>query len=123
MTWDQVIDRIAFCRTAVKETSSAVTGPASPRRRRPRTAAASLSSAVAALARTSWVAVSQAQNSWTASRGVPERSTGPEVRSPAPAMVALSCPNVVSDADQRVADLPSAGVVVVQQRGGQRAGL
>ena len=55
----------------------------------------------AALARTSWVAVIQAQNSWMTSRGVPDRSTGPDVRSPAPAMVVLSSPNVVSDAGQR----------------------
>jgi hypothetical protein len=32
------------------------------------------------------------------SRGDPERSTGPLVRLPAPAIVALSSPNVVSDA-------------------------
>jgi len=35
------------------------------------------------------------------SRGVPERSTGPDVRFPAPVMVVLSSPNVVSDAGQR----------------------
>ena len=54
--------------------------------------------AAAALARTSWVAVSQAQASWMTRRGEPERSTGPEVRFPAPVMVVLSSPNVVSDA-------------------------
>ena len=32
------------------------------------------------------------------SRGQPDRSTGPEVRFPAPVIVALSSPNVVSDA-------------------------
>jgi hypothetical protein len=47
------------------------------------------------------VAVIQAQNSPMTSRGEAERSTGPEVRSPAPVMVVLSSPNVVSDAGQR----------------------
>jgi hypothetical protein len=41
------------------------------------------------------------QNSCMTRRGEPERSTGPDVRSPAPAMVALSSPNVVSDALHR----------------------
>ena len=36
------------------------------------------------------------------SRGDPDRRTGPEVRFPAPAMVVLSSPNVVSDALHRV---------------------
>ena len=68
------------------------------RRRRARAAAASVRSAAASLARTSWVAVSQAQASWMTSRGEPDRRTGPEVRFPAPAIVDLSSPNVVSDA-------------------------
>ena len=59
---------------------------------------ASLRSAAASLARTSWVAVSQAQASWMTRRGEPERRTGPEVRFPAPVIVVLSSPNVVSDA-------------------------
>jgi hypothetical protein len=101
VTWDQVIDRIAWCRVVVKEIWPAVTGPLSLRRVAARAAAASLSRAAAALARTSWVAVSQAQNSWMTRRGEPERSTGPEVRSPAPVMVVLSSPNVVSDAGHR----------------------
>ena len=95
------MERIAWCRAAVKDSSSAVTGAWSLRRRA-RAAACSLRSAAAALARTSWVAVSQAQASWMTSRGDPERRTGPLVRFPAPVMVALSSPNVVSDALHRV---------------------
>ena len=91
------MDRMAWCQTAVKDSSSAVTGAASFRRRA-RAAACSLRSAAAALARISWVAVSQAQASWMTSRGHPDRSTGPEVRFPAPVIVALSSPKVVSDA-------------------------
>ena len=67
-------------------------------RRRARTAASSLRSVAASLARTSWAAVSQAQASCSTSCGQPDRSTGPEVRSPAPAIVVLFSPNVVSDA-------------------------
>jgi len=48
------------------------------------------------------VAVSQAQASWMARRGDPDRSTGPDVRFPAPVIVVLSSPNVVSDALHRV---------------------
>ena len=95
------MDRIAWWRPAVKDSSSAVTG-ALFLRRRARAAAASLRSAAAALARTSWVAVSQAQASWMTSRGEPERRTGPLVRFPAPVIVVLSSPNVVSDALHRV---------------------
>ena len=91
------MDRIAWWRTAVKDSSSAVTGPPFVRRRA-RAAAASLRRAAAALARTSWVAVSQAQASWMTRRGDPDRSTGPDVRFPAPVMAVLSSPNVVSDA-------------------------
>jgi len=47
------------------------------------------------------VAVSQAQASEMTRRGDPERSTGPDVRFPAPVIVALSSPNVVSDALHR----------------------
>jgi hypothetical protein len=47
------------------------------------------------------VAVIQARNSWMTSRGEPGRSTGPDVRSPAPTIVVLSSPKVVSDAGQR----------------------
>src|SRR6266700_3754229 len=101
VTWEDVIDRIVWRQTAVKDSSSAVTGALSFRRRA-RAAAASLRRAVAALARTSWVAVSQAQASEMTSCVDAERSTGPEVRSPAPAMVALSSPKVVSDALHRV---------------------
>ena len=81
----------------MKDSSSAVTGAASLRRRA-RAAACSLRSAAASLARVSWVAVSQAQASEMTSRGEPERRTGPEVRFPAPVIVVLSSPNVVSDA-------------------------
>ena len=62
----------------------------------------SLRSAAASLARTSWVPASQAQASWMTRRGEPERRTGPEVRFPAPVIVVLSSPNVVSDALHRV---------------------
>ncbi|HET9975539.1 MAG TPA: hypothetical protein VFQ68_45440 [Streptosporangiaceae bacterium] len=65
-------------------------------RRRARAAAAWLRSAAAALVRTSWVAASQVQASEMTSRGRPDRRTGPEVRFPAPVIVALSSPNVVS---------------------------
>ena len=95
------MERIAWRQAAVKDSSSAVTGARSFRRRA-RAAAASLRSAAAALARTSWVPVSQAQASWMTSRGDPDRSTGPLVRFPAPVIVALSSPNVVSDALHRV---------------------
>src|SRR6266566_5101774 len=84
-------------RTAVKDSSSVVTGALSLRRRA-RACAAWLPTAAAALARISWVAVSQAQASEMTRRGDPERSTGPDVRFPAPVMVALSSPKVVSDA-------------------------
>src|SRR5260370_30523506 len=93
--WEDVMDRIAWRHVAVKDSSSAVTG-ARFLRRSARAAAASLFSAAAALARTSWVAVSQAQASEMTRRGDPDRSTGPEVRFPAPATVALSSPNVRS---------------------------
>ena len=56
------MERIAWCQTAVKDSSSAVT-VARFLRRSARAAAAWLRSAAAALARTSWVAVSQAQAS------------------------------------------------------------
>ena len=97
MTCVDVIDRIAWRRPAVKDSSSAVTG-VRDLRRSARAAAASVRSAAASLARTSWVAVSQAQASWMTRRGEPDRRTGPEVRFPAPAIVDLSSPNVVSDA-------------------------
>src|SRR5438132_7829928 len=101
VTWVDVMDRIMWRRTAVKDSSSAVTRT-SFLLRRARAAACSLRRAPAALARTSWVAVSQAQASWITSRGQPERRTGPAVRFPAPAIVVLSSPNVVSDALHRV---------------------
>ena len=85
----------------MKDSSSAVTGALSLRRRA-RAAAASLRSAAAALARVSWVAVGQAQASWMTSCGHPERRTGPEVRFPAPVIVILSSPKVVSEALHRV---------------------
>lgn len=97
VTCVDVMDRMAWCRPAVKDSSSAVTG-ARDLRRRARAAAASVRSAAAALARTSWVAVSQAQASEMTSRGEPDRRTGPLVRFPAPVIVVLSSPNVVSDA-------------------------
>ena len=97
VTWVDVMERITWWRAAVKDSSSAVTGAASFLRRA-RAAACSPRSAAAALARVSWVAVSQAQASWMTSRGEPDRRTGPEVRFPAPVIVALSSPNVVSDA-------------------------
>ncbi len=96
-----VIERIAVCRVVVKDTSSVVAGPLAGRRSA-RAAAACVVRDDAALARTRWVAVIHAQNSWMTRRGVPERSTGPLVRSPAPVMVVLSSPNVVSEEDQRV---------------------
>jgi hypothetical protein len=71
VTWDQLIDRIAWWRTAVKEISSAVTGLL-PSRVAARTAAAWLPRVAAALARTRWVEVIQAQNSWMTRRGEPE---------------------------------------------------
>src|SRR5260370_6174831 len=82
---------------AVKDSSSAVTGAASFLRSA-RAAASPLRSAAAALARTSWVAVSQAQASEMTSRRDPDRRTWPDVLFPAPAMVVLSSPNVVSHA-------------------------
>ncbi len=97
VTWVDSMERSMWRRAAVKDSSSAVTGTASWRRSA-RAAAASLRSAAASLARTSWVPVSQAQASWMTRRGEPERRTGPEVRFPAPVIVALSSPNVVSDA-------------------------
>src|SRR5271170_898352 len=97
VTWEDVMERTEWRQTAVKDCSSALTGALSSRRSA-RAAAASLRSAAAALARTSWVAVSQAQASEMTSRGDPDRSTGPLVRFPAPAMVILSSPKVVSDA-------------------------
>jgi hypothetical protein len=100
VTLDWVIDRIALCRPTVNDSSSAVTG-AGAWPRRARAPAASLAATAAVLARTSWVPQIQAQNSWITSRGAPEPSTGPDVRSPAPVIVALSCPNVVSEAGQR----------------------
>ena len=101
VTWVVSMERTAWCQAAVKDSSSAVTGCVSVRRRA-RAAASSLRSVAASLARTSWVAASQAQASCRTSRGQPERRTGPEVRFPAPVMVALSSPNVVSDALHRV---------------------
>ena len=86
---------------AVKDSSSAVTG-ACVFAAQGAGGGCSLRSAAAALARTSWVAVSQAQASWMTRRGDPERRTGPLVRFPAPVIVVLSSPNVVSDALHRV---------------------
>ena len=83
-------------RAAVKDSSSVLTGALSLRHR-VRASAASLCRTSAALARTRWVAVSQAEASEMARRGEPERSTGPEVRFPVPVIVVLSSPNVVSD--------------------------
>jgi hypothetical protein len=100
-TCDDVMDRIAWCRPAVKDSSSAV-AMARFLRRSARAAACSLRRAAASLARTSWVAVSQAQASEMTSRGEPDRRTGPLVRLPAPTIVALSSPNVVSAALHRV---------------------
>jgi hypothetical protein len=94
------MERTAWCQPAVNDSSSAVTGLA-PARRRARAAAWSVRRVAAWLARTSWAEVSQAQASCSASRGQPERRTGPEVRFPAPAIVRLSSPNVVSDAVHR----------------------
>ena len=88
VTWVDSMERSMWRRAAVKDSSSAVTGTAS-RRRSARAAAAALRSAAASLARTSWVAVSQAQASWMTRRGEPERRTGPEVRLPAPAIGGL----------------------------------
>ena len=98
VTWVVSMERTAWCQAAVKDSSSAVTGLASVRRRA-RAAASSLRRAAASLARTSWVPASQAQASCSASRGQPERRTAGSV--PAPAMVALFSPNVVSNAVHR----------------------
>ena len=105
VTWVDVMERIMWCRQAVKDSSSAVTGAASFLRSA-RAAASLPRSAAAALARTSWVAASQAQASEMTSRGDPDRRTGPDVRCPAPAMVVLSSPNVVSDALHLVRYVP-----------------
>ena len=86
-----------------------------------RAAAAPVRSAAAALARTSWVAVSQAQASEMTSRGDPDRRTGPEVRFPAPVMVALSSPERglgrAPPGQVRVPDRVRRGGLVVQQGG------
>jgi hypothetical protein len=63
VTLDWIIEQTACCRAAVKDTWPVVTGPLSWRRRSARAAAASAVRDAAALARTSWVAVIQAQNS------------------------------------------------------------
>src|SRR5487761_1098667 len=97
VTWLVSMERTAWRQAAVNDSSSAVTGRASLRRRA-RAAASSPRSVAASLARTSWVPASQAQASCSTSGGEPERKTGPLVRFPAPAMVALSSPKVVSDA-------------------------
>jgi hypothetical protein len=83
------MDRIVLCQPAVNESSSLVSGPLSWRRRSWR-AGGVAARAAAVLASTSWVPHIQAQNTWTAGRGRLERSTGPDVRSPAPVLVA--CP-------------------------------
>ena len=102
VTWDDVMARIACWRAAVKDSSSAVTGAPSARRRA-RAAAASLRRAAAALARTSWVAAQPGPGFGDDQpRGACRRSTGPLVRFPAPVIVVLSSPNVVSDALHRV---------------------
>ena len=75
VTWEDVIERIAWWRAAVKDSSSAVTGALSLRRRA-RAAAAWLCRAAAALARTRWVAVSQAQASEMTRRGDPTAAPG-----------------------------------------------
>jgi hypothetical protein len=85
----------------VKDFSSAVTG-ATSRRRSVRAPASSLRSASAALARVSRAAVSQAPgflDDQPRGAGPQDR---PEVRLPAPVIVVLSSPNVVSDAPRRV---------------------
>jgi hypothetical protein len=95
-------------------------------RRSARAAAARVRSAAASLARTSWVAVSQAHASWMTSRGEPDRRTGPEVRFPAPVIVALSSPNVVSGALHRreigVPDLAGGRGLVIEEGGDHGAG-
>ena len=68
VTWDVSMERTAWRQAAVKDSSSAVTGRASLRRRA-RAAACPLRSAAAADALVSWVPVSQAQASWMTSRG------------------------------------------------------
>ncbi len=101
VTCEDVMDRMAWRTPAVNDSSSAV-ARAWFLRRSARAAACSLRSAAASLARTSWVAVSQAQASEMTSRGEPDRRTGPEVRFPAPVITDLSSPNVVSAALHRV---------------------
>lgn len=64
-------------------------------------AAAWVAVAAATLARTSWVAASQAQSSCQTRAGSPERRHG-VVAGPAPVTVVLFSPIVVSEADQRM---------------------
>ncbi len=119
VTCEDAMERIAWRQPAVKDSSSVVTGALSLRRRA-RAAAVWPRSAAAALARTSWVAVSQAHASWMTRRGDPDRSTGPDVRLPAPVIVALSSPNVVSDAlhlVRYVSRTASAGAASWSRRG------
>src|ERR1022692_3168969 len=99
-----IMDRTAVCQLALNDTASVLSGAGSRRGARP--AAAGPFSDPAELARISCVPVIQAQNSLITPRGVPARSTGPAVRSPAPRMVVLSSPKVVSEADQRVWQVP-----------------
>src|SRR5260370_8353157 len=93
--WEDVMDRIAWRHVAVKDSSSAVTG-ARFLRRSARAAAASLFSAAAALARTSWVAGRQAQASEMTRRGDPDPSTRPALRFPPPRAVPLPSPHLLS---------------------------
>ena len=100
VTWVDVMDRIAWRRAAVKDSSSAVTFAGAASQGAGGGVPAMQRGGLAGADR-AWVAVSQAQASWMTSRGQPERRTGPDVRL-APAMVDLSSPKVVSAALHRV---------------------
>src|SRR5260370_41820164 len=73
VTWEDVMDRIAWRHVAVKDSSSAGTG-ARFLRRSARAAAASLVRAAAAPGRPSWVAVSQGPASEVTRSGEPDPS-------------------------------------------------
>jgi hypothetical protein len=130
VTWVDVIDRIAWRRPAVKDSSSAVTG-VRDLRRSARAAAALVRSAAVSLARTSWVAVSQAQASWMTSRGEPDRRTGPQDGAAGAPPGAGDRGLVLAERGLRCAppgqiglpDLAGGGGLVVEEGGDHGAGL
>jgi len=115
-------------RAAVKDSSSAVTGTAS---RRPQRACgcrlAAQRGGFAGAHQLGW-RWSQAQASWMTRRGEPgAQDGGRRVRFPAPVIVVLSSPNVVSDALQpgeiRVPHRVRGGGLVIEEGGDHGAGL